>query len=339
MSMSCAKPLWRSLWPALAVMVSMQAAATTYNITTLPGTTVDVVTQVFGINNAGQVAGAYLDNSGQRAFVYNAGSVTPLSGPAGALGATALGISDGGAVVGSYYNTQVIDPVTGNLVLGPSQGFLFNGTSYQTINFPGAESTLLRSVSPNGRYVSGYATDPTGLISGFVLDRNTSSFTNVGRANSQFTLAQGVNNAGVVVGSDVLAQAGAPALRVGFIYDLASGTRTDYSFAGYSRTAFRDIDASGRLVGWLNGTGAGGQPLTISFAGTPSNYELFAIAGSSNTTLQSLNDAGTLAGNYFDAAGLGFSFIATPVPEPQTAVLMLAALGCLAWQRRRVFRG
>jgi uncharacterized membrane protein len=329
--------LWRGLCATALVAASTHAAAVTYNITTLPGTTATQTAQVFGINNSGQIAGLFASNAAtgnQQAFIYSAGAFTPLSGPAGALGASAFAISDAGLVVGSFYNTREVDPATGESVKGPDQGFIFNGTSYLSLNAPGAVTTQLRAVSPNGRYVSGYSTDSAGAAKGFVFDRNTSTFTNVGGPNSLFTIAQGVNDAGVVVGSDQLSPAAGLQRRVGFTYNLATSTRTDYSFAGYSRTSFRGIDASGRLAGWLNGTDAAGMPTTVGFVGTPSSFEVFTVPGAATTFVQSINNAGVLVGSYADAAGLSYAFVATPVPEPQTVVLMLTGLAGLVWRRR-----
>lgn len=316
---------------ALAVL---PALATEYTITTLPGTDAGQNMQVFGLNNAGQVAGSINSTTGvsQQAFVWQAGTFTMLSGPAGALGAAALGIANNGVVVGSFY-TALVDDGSGTLVPERVRGFVLDGGSYTVVEVPGASFTQLRGASPDGRWVSGYAT-VGGINQGFALDRSSGSTTFLGVANSVFTLPQGISGGGIVAGSDVIQPPGLASQRPAFLFDLSTGTRTDTQIVGYSRTAFRDIDESGNLVGWLSGTDATGAPLTQGFIGTPSSFQTLVVAGSDNTTLQGNNDAGWIVGNYV-LGGQNFAFLATPVPEPAAALMVLAGCALVGATRRK----
>ena len=319
-------------WALCALLgATLSASATEYTITTLPGTGGGQSLQAFGVNNAGQVVGSINNSapgSNQQAYIWQAGAFTLLSGPSGALGTSALGIANNGVVVGSYY-TALVDDGTGTLVPDTVRGFVLDAGTYSTVEVPGADFTQLRGVSPDGRWVSGYATT-AGVNQGFVFDRSTSAFTFLGVAGSQFPLPQGISGSGVVTGSDIFLPpgGGVPPQRPAFLFDLATGTRTDYNFPGWTRAAFRDIDESGQIVGWLSGVDSAGMPLTTGFIGTPTSWQTLAVAGSNNTTLQGNNDAGWIVGNY--ALGTEFyAFVGVPVPEPSTTLMLAAGVAVM----------
>lgn len=313
---------------ALALLTS-QAQASSYQFTTLTAPDGGPA-QVFDINNQGQIALTAIGGPG-RGYVYSGGSFTALAGPAGALGFNAMGLSDNGVVVGSFYTTEFVDPDTGETLRGPDSGYIFDGSAYTAFNVPGADATLPRGVSPDGRYVTGYYSAGSSNRA-FLLDRSNGSFTDLSTPNSRLTIAQGINAAGTVVGSDVIV-AGSGVTRPGFTYDMASGARTDTLLPGFYRTSFRDIDSSGLMVGWVISIDASGSGTYSGIIGSGMAFDMLAVPGADSTYLEGVNDAGWLTGNY--SIGDTFqAFVATPVPEPQTWALMLAGMGFLAWRRR-----
>jgi hypothetical protein len=239
-------------------------------------------------------------------------------------------------IVGSFYETTVIDPGTGNTVPGPTKGFILDGGVFTIVDQGSGAFTQMRGVSPDGRWASGYYLAASGANLGFVLDRSTGSFINVTAPGSQITIPQGINANGVVGGSDIFTGAGGAATRPGFTYDLVNNVRTSYDFAGYARTAVRDVGNTGVLAGWLQQSVAAGGA-TVGFVGTPGSFETLSVNGSNNTTIQSMNESGWLVGNYTLADGTPLGFLAVPVPEP--GVLLMWACGglmLLAAARRRV---
>lgn len=290
-------------------------------------------TAAWDINNSGTIVGYSTSGAGaaetSTGFILSGGSFTMLGGPAGAISSNALGISDAGVVVGSFVASRV-DDGTGTMVLGPAQGFIYSGGAYTTFNVTGANETLLRGISPDGRYLSGYYTTDLQAGVGFYYDTVTSALRIVSAPNSQFTIAQGMNNAGTLVGGDILS--GPPTTRPGFLYDIATDTRTDVVLAGAGvvRTALRSIDDDGVLAGWfIDATGQHG------FVGSATSYEQIDYAGAESTVVEGSNNARWLVGTWF-AGDTSRGFVAVPVPVPGSLPLVLAGLlAAVAVQGRR----
>jgi len=75
--------------------------------TTLDDPSATLVTQPFGINNAGQIVGDYtnpINNS--HGFLYSGGTYTTLDDPSATMGTGALGINASGQIVGYYVNAS-----------------------------------------------------------------------------------------------------------------------------------------------------------------------------------------------------------------------------------------
>src|SRR5579884_3552032 len=107
----------------------------------------------------------------------------------GAAETDALGINDGGQIVGDYFNPG------GNVTFGPYQGFLLSGGSYSTIDFPGSSWTRAFDINNSGQIVGD---EITGQIHGFLLDHG--SYTALDVPGGYPTQALGLNDNGQVVG-------------------------------------------------------------------------------------------------------------------------------------------
>ena len=320
---------------ALAFVLSTNAhAATTYTFTELRNPGSDW-TQAWGINTSGQVVtSSYSETAAvTSSFIYQGGAYTAVSGPAGAISTSAFGISDSGAIVGSYSTGWVVES-DGSRFLGPDSGFIFNGGSYTTINVPGATRTIPRAISPNGRYVSGFYHTETSAF-GFLYDTVSASFTSIGAGKSVLLIAQGVTNEGVVVGNDVtiVDESTGAVSDTAFIYNHATGTRTDVSLPGGGRTRFRAIDSAGTISGFYWDA----ANVAHAFTGYPGSFQELAYPGATSTWIEGSNDAGLLVGSFFADGYAGFiaAPVTAPVPEPETWALMLAGIALVAATSRR----
>jgi uncharacterized membrane protein len=166
-------------------------------------TTIDVpgapLTQPLGINNRGDIVGAYIEaapgpdpdpyayyETGRlRGFVMRNGSFTPIDFPDG-LGTKVSGINDRGEVVG-YYDTE-----------DARRGFLLSEGSFTEIDPPGSLFTLPSGINNRGHVVGGYL-DPNGVNGRGFLWRDGNYTTIVAPGTRTDTVAVAINDRGDIV--------------------------------------------------------------------------------------------------------------------------------------------
>ncbi len=286
------KALLVTLAVAVASFLPAAASATyVYNTITYPGA---VFTDVRGLNNDGQIVGyASLDGVNFFAFSYDGGVYAAL--PATVFPVSAHGINDSGVIVGSA-----------NAGVGPVQGFLFNAGSYAFFSRPGWENTWGRMINDAG-LITGYSTDALGgTTAGFIYDPFTSTYTDISPAGSLFTIAQGINAAGQVVGSAILPGSGANA----FLRE-PDGTITLFQI-GSAPTRARGINDTGLITGFMNV-----GPVVQGFVGNSGGFQTLMFPGADGTFPEAINNAGQVAGLYHTGGGtVTRGFIATPASMP-----------------------
>lgn len=94
-------------------------------------------------------------------------------------------------------------------------------------------------------------------------------------------------------------------------------------------TYLRGINDQGDLAGRVWDEGGPVLGFHLSASGV---VERFQAAGSEETFVEGLNNAGVIVGHYATADGGYRAFVATPVPEPSTLCMSVAGLlflGCL----------
>lgn len=305
----------RAIAAAVVCSAATAAQAADYRIVDLsiPGMQ---VLQVWDVNNLGQVAGSAWNGSRQVGFVWQDGQVSLYDGPQGATAVSAFGLSDLGHVAGTYW---VESPSDGGV--SQQYGWLFDEHGYATITAPDGEATEVRGISPDGRWLS--------LSTGRLFDRLTGQWIDaLPQDGSLLVIAQGINGLGQHVGS-----IGSGAGRIGYLFDLGTGSLMEATWPGLRSSSFRDINNLGVVAGWAQGTLPGlGTATTIGVIGTPAAATSFVVPGSTSTTLQGINDAGWVSGLYRLPGGdIDTGFVAIPIPEPGTWALL--ALGLVAIDR------
>jgi len=299
---------------ALACIAALSAAHAdwTFQAVNPPGA---VFTEVYGLNNQGQVAlnGPSADANG--AFVYDVRSrqFTPIAPAAGYLGTALFGIAENGRIAGSVTDANFIE-----------SGFIRakDGT-YSVFSHPGSTFTEPRGINDKG-IVVGYADTPEGLVTGFIHDPANGTFTDL--IPSCFTVAQGINSQGEVVGSAIFVPPFCPspdgslAGRYGW-FRSRSGNVTFFQVNGQS-TAARGINEAGFITGYIGlpQNAEKGFVTTISAALGGSvaiaDGDLLAVPGHLQTVPEGINDNGVVSGitsdNFAPGLPLFGGFVATP---------------------------
>ena len=122
-------------------------------------------------------------------FIYDGSTFTPLDDPLAAigldtadgLGTMATGIS-GNKVVGIYADTT-----------GVVRSFLFDGTNYSDLSYPGSLATFVNGIDGNNIVGTFYHTDPVTPISGFLYNDVTQTWTELDYPGGFRTEAYGIS--------------------------------------------------------------------------------------------------------------------------------------------------
>jgi uncharacterized membrane protein len=121
----------------------------------------------FGINNAGDTVGAFIEHGQRFGFLLRHGVYTTLHVP-GSIDTYANGINAAGVIVGGYTDAA-----------GHVHGYLRADGRYQTFNDPNAaRGTHPHAITAAGDIVGGYA-GASGKIHGFLLHDGTYTTINV----------------------------------------------------------------------------------------------------------------------------------------------------------------
>jgi len=143
------------------------------------------------INNAGQVAGGYINNFGQmRAYVWTAGTLKDLGTLGGYWGA-ASAINNEGQVTGTSANAK-----------GAFHAFFDSGSKMVDLGTLGGSNSYGASLNDHGLVV-GSAQLSSGYLNAFAW--NGSGMMDLGTLGGSMSEAYGVNNAGEIVGDSLLA--------------------------------------------------------------------------------------------------------------------------------------
>ena len=309
----------RCLWLSALVFAAStasagQAPADGYRVRTVVVPGADSTT-FWDINDRGQIVGDAALGAVTRPFVFEHNAFRFLDIPFGGTSAWAAGISNDGLIVGTVFDD-----------VGGSTGYLFDGSAYMPLNLPGGTNSIVRRISSDGRYVTGYADTAEVAVQGFVLDRNSNQYTLIDTLDP-LSVVQGVTNGGVAVGS---VRGSAPGVPIhAFTFDSASG-QIDYPTVGsFLSPRFRDINDSGFIAGFDLPTGT-------AFVFRNGDVLQTLSVGDGVTFAYGINNFNRIVGYYQVESGQVAAFLATPVPEPGAWLLLsVGLLALVAFKARR----
>jgi len=281
----------------LLALVASACAQFTFTSIDFPGGT---LTTARGINNHGEIVGAYRVVPPRHALLIKAAQFIPLA-PTTVLGTNyseAFKSNDRGSVVGQFIGDD-----------GFTHGFLLSQDVVTTLDFPGASDTYAYGISESG-IVVGYwdLLDANGnLLAYHGFTWKDDAFTEVDFPGSGDTAVLGINARGDFVGlwdSGVSSPSGhgfvCPRGRQCFSFDVP--------VAGATATQADDINAHGQIAGAY--VDADGLIHAFLIAGT--NFTSLDFPGATSSLAWGVNSAGQVVGIYRNADGTPHGFLAQP---------------------------
>jgi len=232
----------------------------------------------------------------------------------GSEGTVARGLNNSGQIVGTF--TQA----------SRTLGFLYDAGTFSPIEFPGAILTNPSGINNAGQIAGFYDLDDGANHHGFLYADG--SFSTIDAPGATATQALGINDLGQVVGTFTDARG-----EHGFIYQ--GGTFTTIDVPGATATSASGINNASETVGTytdINSAARGFRYAGDVFSDVPKllsvgiNDAGQMVGGGALSTIEvpgavgktyptGIDNAGQIAGFYFDAAGLVHGFLAIPIAQ------------------------
>jgi len=306
----------------LLVSFAQAAAATPYRFDDLLPAPAAGVFKPRDLNDAGLVVGGYDDGFRRRGFLYQDGFYTTVLGNTGTLAIEPRGVNDAGQVAG-YYTDLVLSSYSLGFLLDRGTLSLFNGAE--------PWGTDIGGINNVGQIVGW---NPIGLFgAGFIY---TPASHQLARLDGIDLLPADINDAGDLVGRQqyyIVSDDGTFTTGVrAATYEDGSYHLIDVPGAQQDQVLPYGINNAGAVSGsFIDAVGSHGfvfEDGRVSVLDAPG-----AVPGT--TQVFGINNRGQVAGFFVDDEGMTRGFIASPVPEPTSAALMLVGLVGLGLRLRR----
>jgi uncharacterized membrane protein len=260
-------------------------------------------TNLYAVNDLAEYVGAYFDATGSaHAILFNGHTLSALD-PDGVIGQNvsfALSINNRGQIAGTYSDAS-----------GAFHGFLYHGGTVTTLDYPGGFNTEAFGVNDLDEVI-GVFFDADQNLHSFVLRKGVYKLADL--PNGNLTVPFSVNDLGEIVGefADVAGTTGHGYLE---IFPTRKFTTYDDPAAPANSTYFISINNLNQILGqWVDSNNVFHNFL---LSGKKLNtFTLPVSFGSTNTSAQTINDAGEIVGWYADAQGVQHGFTAVrPLPK------------------------
>jgi probable HAF family extracellular repeat protein len=307
-----------------------------------------VQSKAYGLNNSGRVVGDSTVTAGTvsaNPFAYTSGVLTNVGTFGGDTG-TAFALNQIGYSVGyaatpsndkhafiwsdifnkldigalpggsfaAAYDINDANQVVGQSEIAPLQdrGFLWQkSTGMQTISsFNGTGATAANGINNAGQIV-GWSATPAGATHAFLLSGGT--MTDLGTFGGTTSIAQKINDDGVVVGYAGIASNGANQTYHAFRWTASTGLQDIGTLSGGSRSIAYDINSAGTIVG--HSEIAPGILHAFVYDSVLGMQDLNSLTGTGGWTLQearAINDKGQIVGFGLNPSGETHAFLLVP---------------------------
>ena len=250
-----------------------------------------------GPNPQGTAVGSYTDTSGvTHGFTLTSKGVFTSFDPPGSTATTPNWISPQKTMVGSYLDASSV-----------SHGFILDGSTYTTVDFPGAAGSVLTSLNPSGEMSGFSCSDPACGATGnsstnhsFTVSKK-GVFTSFDPPGATSSTASTVIPSGAVVG--FYTDSGG----VGHGYLLYHGTFTTIDFPGSTFTFVGAANPELQMVGLYTDTSA----VSHSFLLSHGVFTSFDPPGAILSDASGINPPGVIVGIYIDSSNALHGYIRT----------------------------
>jgi hypothetical protein len=256
-------------------------------------------TDSFAVNNAGMIAGDYVDSgSVQHAMILAGKKLTSVDHK----NCTTSGGFTSGAI--AFYGINTAGAASGwctSTKTGLYAGFVYSGGKFTAVNFPKSSGTQAIGINDNGDVVGLYL-DSAGAQHGFV--KKGKKYTSIDVTGDTSSEAWAINNKGQIA---VFAITSAGAYE-SFIYNGKTFKKVSDPNAGTTGTIIRSVNSKGDAAGaYFDSSG-----FEVGFLRHGGKYyDVKDPKANNNTRPDGLNDSLEIVGRYTPTDGSNVGFKAT----------------------------